>query len=207
MELSARQKQIIQIVQNDQPISGTKIAGQLNLSRATLRNDLAILTMTGILDARPKVGYFYVGQEVAPLLADHLYQATVDQLMIPPLLIQQATTIDEAVTQLFMHDVGSLYVVDQQQKLLGVLSRKDLLRATINATNTSTTPVAMIMTRMPNIVTMTEHKTILQAGQRLIAHQVDSLPIVEPDGVTVIGKITKSIIMRYFIEEGLHIQN
>ena len=205
MELSARQKQIIQIVQKNQPISGTKIAKQLNLSRATLRNDFAILTMTGILDARPKVGYFYVGHEVTPLLADYLYKISIDKLMIEPVLINKKPTIDEAVTQLFMHDVGSLYVVDQQKRLLGLLSRKDLLRATMNAVNTSTTPVALIMTRMPNVITITEHATVLQAGQRLTTHEVDSLPIVAADNVTVIGKITKTIIMRYFIEEGLHI--
>ncbi|WP_424349369.1 helix-turn-helix transcriptional regulator [Latilactobacillus sp. 5-91] len=207
MELSIRQQAIIKIVKANQPISGTKIAEQLHLSRATLRNDFAILTMTGILDARPKVGYFYVGQEVMPLLTDELYQETVGQLMVPPLLIPQTTTIDEAVTQLFMHDVGSLYVTDEQSGLLGVLSRKDLLRATINTTNTQTTPVAMIMTRMPNITTTTEETSVLHAGQRLIAHQVDSLPVVAIDGITVIGKITKSIIMRYFIEAGLHNQS
>lgn len=204
MKLSERQQAIIEIVKNQQPISGTKIASLLKRSRATLRNDLALLTMMGILDARPKVGYFYVGQEVEPLLADHLYHESVENLMIPPLLIPQATTIVEAVTQLFMHDVGSLYVIDDQHKLLGVLSRKDLLRATINATNTQITPVALIMTRMPNIVTISATATVLQAGQRLIAHQVDSLPVTSPDQI-VIGKITKSIIMRYFIEEGLQI--
>ena len=40
----------------------------LNVTRATLRSDLAILTMTGILDARPKVGYFYSGINGASLV-------------------------------------------------------------------------------------------------------------------------------------------
>jgi len=31
--------------------------------------------------------------------------------------------------------------------------------------------------------------------------------VVAIDGITVIGKITKSIIMRYFIEAGLHNQS
>ncbi len=68
MELSQRQMKIIEIVKEHQPISGETIAKQLGLSRATLRNDLSILTMTGLLDARPKVGYFYTGQTVEPLL-------------------------------------------------------------------------------------------------------------------------------------------
>lgn len=59
MELTERQKQIIEIVKNNEPISGDNIASELNLSKSTLRSDLAVLTMIGILDARPKVGYIF----------------------------------------------------------------------------------------------------------------------------------------------------
>ena len=57
MKLSARQKEIIAIVKDHEPISGGEIAKKLGLTRSTLRSDFAILTMTGILDARPRVGY------------------------------------------------------------------------------------------------------------------------------------------------------
>lgn len=59
MELTERQKRIIQIVKENEPISADNIAKHLYLSKPTLRTDLTILTMTGILDARPKVGYFF----------------------------------------------------------------------------------------------------------------------------------------------------
>ncbi|GAA3321760.1 hypothetical protein GCM10020331_038920 [Ectobacillus funiculus] len=62
IELNKRQEQIIQIVKDNGPITGEAIADQLNLTRATLRPDLAILTMAGYLDARPRVGYFYTGK-------------------------------------------------------------------------------------------------------------------------------------------------
>lgn len=68
MKLTTRQTEIINIVKAEQPISGEKIAQTLGLSRATLRNDLSILTMTGLLDAKPKVGYFYTGQKNAASL-------------------------------------------------------------------------------------------------------------------------------------------
>ncbi|MDQ1145006.1 putative ArsR family transcriptional regulator [Bacillus sp. SORGH_AS 510] len=51
----------MQIVKESGPITGEQIADQLSLTRATLRPDLAILTMAGFLDARPRVGYFYTG--------------------------------------------------------------------------------------------------------------------------------------------------
>lgn len=47
MELTHRQEQIIEIVKENGPITGENIADRLNLTRATLRPDLAILTMAG----------------------------------------------------------------------------------------------------------------------------------------------------------------
>ena len=203
MELSQRQMKIIEIVKEHQPISGETIAKQLGLSRATLRNDLSILTMTGLLDARPKVGYFYTGQTVEPLLFEKLYHTKVAEIMIPPLLISQTVSVYEAVTTLFMYDVGSLYVKNDQDELIGVLPRKDLLRFAISNAAPEKTPVAMIMTRMPNIVTITPEETILTAGTLLGRHEVDTLPVVDPqEPKKVIGKITKTRLMNYFIQAG-----
>lgn len=203
MKLSQRQMKIIEIVKEHQPISGETIAKQLGLSRATLRNDLSILTMTGLLDARPKVGYFYTGQTVEPLLFEKLYHTKVAEVMIPPLLISQTVSVYEAVTTLFMYDVGSLYVKNDQDELIGVLSRKDLLRFAISNAAPEKTPVAMIMTRMPNIVTITPEETILTAGTLLGRHEVDTLPVVDPqEPKKVIGKITKTRLMNYFIQAG-----
>ena len=203
MELSQRQMKIIEIVKEHQPISGETIAKQLGLSRATLRNDLSILTMTGLLDARPKVGYFYTGQTVEPLLFEKLYHTKVAEIMIPPLLISQTVSVYEAVTTLFMYDIGSLYVKNDQDELIGVLSRKDLLRFAISNAAPEKTPVAMIMTRMPNIVTITPEETILTAGTLLGRHEVDTFPVVDPqEPKKVIGKITKTRLMNYFIQAG-----
>ncbi|MFK4565523.1 helix-turn-helix transcriptional regulator [Enterococcus sp. UD-01] len=207
MKLTSRQLEIIKIVKENEPISGDSIAKTLGLSRATLRSDLAILTMTGLLDARPKVGYFYTGQSIEPLLYEKLYKKTVQDIMLPPILIHQSTTVYDAVTNLFMYDVGSLYVKDDQDELIGVLSRKDLLRAAISNPNTERTPVAMIMSRMPNIITITKERTILEAGGLLLQHSIDTLPVVEADQPKkVIGKVTKTRMMAYFINAGNDIE-
>lgn len=125
MEFSKRQKQIIEIVKTNEPISGDNIASQLGLTRPTLRNDLSILTMTGVLDARPKVGYIYSGAKIEPLLYEKLFSTKVEELMFPAIFVQANTSLKEAVTTLFMYDVGSLYVQDDSKNLIGVLSRKD----------------------------------------------------------------------------------
>lgn len=207
MQLSSRQLQIVEIVKKGQPISGDSIASKLGLSRATLRSDLSILTMTGLLDARPKVGYFYTGQTVEPLLYEKLYHTKVEDVMIPSLMIEQDLSVYDAVTNLFMYDVGSLYVKNEAEELIGLLSRKDLLRFAISNINLEKTPVAVIMTRMPNLVTITPDQTILAAGNKLVQHEVDTLPVVEnATSKKVVGKITKTKIMTYFIQAGNEIE-
>ena len=58
MELNKRQTEILEIVKADGPITGEQIAERLHLARATIRPDLAILTMAGFLDARPVSAIF-----------------------------------------------------------------------------------------------------------------------------------------------------
>ena len=72
IQLNQRQQKIIEIVKENEPITSESIASILNVTRATLRSDLAILTTTGILDARPKVGYFYSGISGASLVGNKI---------------------------------------------------------------------------------------------------------------------------------------
>ena len=59
IRLTDRQEQIIKIVKEQGPIKGEEIADKLGYVRATLRPDLTVRTKSGVLEARPRVGYFY----------------------------------------------------------------------------------------------------------------------------------------------------
>ncbi len=200
MKLTDRQEKIIEIVKAYQPVSGEKISELMEVSRATLRSDLTFLTLIGLLQATPKVGYTYLGSAVETFFFFDSFQTKIDELMVPPLLVTKDTTIRDAITTLFMYDVGSLYVIDESQELAGVLSRKDLLRASLN-TNIDQTPVAICMTRVPHIKVATKDMDILEAASILQDFEVDSLPVVSEDNhAKVIGKITKTKILNYLIQ-------
>lgn len=62
-------KKVIEIVKETQPVSGEKISELLDVSRATLRSDLSFLTMAGILEATPKIGYTYTGSDLETLFS------------------------------------------------------------------------------------------------------------------------------------------
>lgn len=205
IQLNQRQLKIIDIVKENEPITSESIASILKVTRATLRSDLAILTMTGILDARPKVGYFYSGINEASLAGTKIKDKRVKDIMSMPLLIKQDTSIYECIVKMFLSDVGSIFIIDDSENLCGVVSRKDLLKATIGGSDINKIPVAMIMTRTPNVITVNKEDDIILAIKKIIEHEVDSIPVVEVNkdninNIKVIGKLSKTNITKLLLE-------
>ncbi|KPL58600.1 helix-turn-helix transcriptional regulator [Rossellomorea vietnamensis] len=202
MELNKRQEHILQIVKDNGPITGEHIADQLNLTRATLRPDLAILTMAGYLDARPRVGYFYTGKTGTQLLTENLNKIFVKDYQSIPVVVNENVSVYDAIVTMFLEDVGTLFVVDANTYLVGVLSRKDLLRASIGKQELSTLPVNIIMTRMPNITVCEKDDQLIGVAKDLIHKQIDSVPVIkktENGDLEVIGRITKTNITKAFV--------
>jgi CBS domain-containing protein len=207
IELSKRQEQILQIVKDHEPITGEQIAEMLNLTRATLRPDLAILTMSGLLDARPRVGYFYTGKTGMRLVSERIRKLKVKDYKAPPILVEESVSAYDAIVTLFLEDVGTIFVVNKERHLAGVISRKDLLRASLGNKNLEDVPAGVIMTRMPNIITVGLEDSLFDAANKLIEYQIDSLPVVIPvegrkNTYEVVGRFTKTTITRAFVEMG-----
>jgi DeoR family transcriptional regulator, catabolite repression regulator len=192
----------LQIVKDNGPITGEQIADKLNLTRATLRPDLAILTMAGYLDARPRVGYFYTGKTGTQLLTENLNKIYVRDYQSIPVVVNENVSVYDAIVTMFLEDVGTLFVVDANTYLVGVLSRKDLLRASIGKQELSTLPVNIIMTRMPNITTCEKDDLLIGVAKDLIHKQIDSVPVVkktDSGDMEVTGRITKTNITKAFV--------
>lgn len=207
IELSKRQQQIVEIVKENEPITGELIAEQLNLTRATLRPDLAILTMSGFLEARPRVGYYYTGKTSDQLFAQHIRRMKVKDYKAVPVVMTEDASVYEAITTMFLEDVGTLFVVSEGAILSGVASRKDLLKSAMGRQDLNEVPISVVMTRMPNIVTCLAEESLFDAASKIMQYQVDSLPVVKPKGkhgdqLEVTGRITKTTITKAFVELG-----
>lgn len=204
IELTNRQEQIINIVKEEGPITGERIAEKLNLTRATLRPDLAILTMSGFLDARPKVGYFFTGKKRNQLISEALGKMLVKDYKAVPVVIKEEASVYDAIVTMFLEDVGTLAVVKNRGSLAGMVSRKDLLKAAIGNQTLQEIPVSIIMTRMPNIITCEIDDTLIDVANKLIHYQIDSIPVVRPldGGLEVVGRITKTTVTKAFVELG-----
>ncbi|MDZ5034623.1 HTH domain-containing protein, partial [Clostridium perfringens] len=151
MKLSQRQEEIIRIVKEGQPVTSETLADKLGVTRAALRADLAILTMIGILDARPKVGYVYLGEAHNTRILENISKVLVGEIMSKPVTVSEETTVYDAIVFLFLNDVGTLFI-ENNGILVGAVSRKDFLKTAIGGTDIHKVPIGVIMTRMPNII-------------------------------------------------------
>ncbi|MEK5252864.1 CBS domain-containing protein [Paenibacillus sp. RS8] len=208
IELTPRQLEIIDIVNKRAPITGEQIAECLNLTRPTIRSDLSVLVMLKYIDAKPKVGYFPGLKSSNRLGSNYLLQETmVKEIQSVPIIIRETTTIQDAVVTLFLQDVGTLIICDEEGKLTGVASRKDFLKVTLGNPGAVSMPVSMVMTRQPKVVTTSPDETVLDAAHKMIFHEVDSLPVVVPSAaedsgtkLDVIGRLTKTAIVKLLLE-------
>ena len=204
--LTSRQKQIAEIVRVEGPITGQHIADKLRVTRAALRSDLAILVMSGIIDARPKVGYFFTGRSTLGMLTEEVSDILVSDIQSLPVVVKNTQSAYEAIISMFVEDVGSVYVVDEKNLLVGVVSRKDLLKlATNNNGDMKTIPVVMAMTPLSKMIMAFPDTTVAAAARKVIDNQIDSLPVVkclddQNKDFEVIGRITKTNFTRLFVD-------
>ena len=204
--LTARQEKIAEIVRLNGPITGDHIADQLNVTRAALRPDLTVLIMAGLIDARPKVGYYYTGKTAFSLIVDELHSIKVRDVQSLPVVITTSTKAYDAIVTMFLEDVGTIFVVDEEKQLAGVVSRKDLLKVAMGGTDLQKMPVKVLMTSMPKIIATNPEELVLDAAKKLIESEVDSLPVVRGSEALagkqweVVGRLTKTNITRLFVD-------
>lgn len=198
MDLTKRQKQIVEIVQSHEPITSEKIANLLDVTRSTLRTDLSILTKTHVLEARPKVGYCYIGDQMSTQHIDHVLSTIVENVMGRPVVIDEKISVYDAIVTMFLEDVGTIFVTTKGE-LAGVISRKDFIKSAIGGGDLKSIPVGIIMTRMPNILVCAAHENILSAAKRLMDHEIDCMPVLDKSE-KIIGRLSKTNVTDLFVD-------
>ncbi|MDF2922109.1 MAG: ccpN [Paenibacillaceae bacterium] len=193
------------LVRKSAPITGEQIAEQLGVSRPTIRSDLAVLVMLGVLDAKPKVGYFPgAASEPKGELRRMLQDWKVKDIQSRPVIIRESATVQDAVVAMFLENAGSVFVTDEWGILEGIVSRKDLLKVTLGNANSPSMPVSLVMTRKANLVTVTPEEPALDAARKMIRHEVESLPVVQAaegrEGMEVVGRISNTTMTRILVD-------
>lgn len=184
------------------PITGEQLAEYLGVSRPTLRSDLSLLVMLGLLDAKPKVGYFLGNtyrSSSEPL--QQFNNMKVREVQGVPVNVPDSLSVHDAVITLFTENADTLIVVNEQKRFVGIVTPKDLLKITLGNAGAASIPVSMVMTRYPNIVTLMPDESVMEAIRKMSLHQVDCLPVIVPReeqaaDPEVTGWVSKSNIIR-----------
>jgi len=158
--------------------------------------------MCGMIDAKPKVGYFLSSKKGNRDILEKLLSIRLSDIKSLPVAVTESTSVYDSIVTIFLENVGTLFVVEKDV-LKGAVSRKDLLNATMSGGDLSTIPVGVIMTRTPKIVCCIEDESVISADEKIIDNEVDCLPIVEilSDGkMKAIGRVSKTNITKVMMD-------
>jgi hypothetical protein len=119
--------------------------------------------------------------------------------------VTPTTSLYDTVVTIFTEDVGTI-LVGEDGILAGLVSRKDLLRATVGKTDPHAVPISMIMTPTSKVVYVEPSASLVEAAQKMDDFEVDCVPVVNVDKVDgkkvlrIVGRISKTTIMKVFLE-------
>jgi len=100
----------------------------------------------------------------------------------PPIKINKNASVQEAAKLMFNNRIGSVLVVDDEDKLVGIVTERDLvyLVATGKTGISNEYPVWQIMTENP--ITVRPEETISDAITKMKDIKVRHLPVVDENG-------------------------
>ena len=107
-----------------------------------------------------------------------------------PLSIQPDATVREARAMMAEAEVGGLIVVSPENRLLGMVTARDVLLAPDPEAS-----VSSVMTSAENLITAQEGETLESARALLHEHRIEKLPLVDAAG-RVTGLITAQDIVK-----------
>lgn len=117
-----------------------------------------------------------------------------DIMSYPVLTVHEDTTVEEVAN--LLRDVGctGMPVVDDEDNIVGVISRRDFKK--IRKNNQMQAPIKAFMSR--DVITISNDKSAIEAARLMIKNDIGRIPVME-DG-KIIGIITRSDAMMYFYD-------
>lgn len=203
MNFNKKQEKIINLLKEEGRLSDCEIADKLQVPKSDLESDLALLESLSVIAFNEKFGYYYQGSKNYIVFAEVLKYYAVENIMSMPVIVEDCVSIYDTIVFLFLENVGSIYIT-KDSSLVGVVSRKDLLKAAISDIDLKTSPVKSIMTKMPNIKTVEKTTSVYECAKKIVNSHIDGVPVIEKtaSGIKVVGRVTKTNITSLFVKMG-----
>jgi CBS domain-containing protein len=107
--------------------------------------------------------------------------------------IGPTTTLEEAIALLTKHRIGALVVLGADERVIGILSERDIIRALgERGAAALKEPLAQSMTRI--VVTCCENDTVSEIMERMTHGRFRHIPVLDEDrmvGIISIGDVVK----------------
>jgi CBS domain-containing protein len=107
--------------------------------------------------------------------------------------IDPTATLESGIRILAERGIGALVVLGADQRMIGILSERDIVRALAErGADALTEPLARVMTR--NVSTCTQSETVNSIMEQMTAGKFRHVPVVEGErlvGIVSIGDVVK----------------
>ena len=104
-----------------------------------------------------------------------------------PITVSDDRPLREVIRIMNERNIGSILVVDEEGRAMGVFTERDLLRLVAGNANIDELTIGDVMTR--NVVVVEEDASLIKAVHIMAKHGFRHLPIVDRDG-RVVGIIS-----------------
>ncbi|BDR93253.1 CBS domain-containing protein [Vulcanisaeta souniana] len=103
-----------------------------------------------------------------------------------------------AVAKMYMNNVGSVLITDENEKPAGIFTERDLVRVVAEGINLDT-PLVKVMSR--KLITANASESIVSAAMKMIENNIRHLPVVEEN--RAIGMISIRDLVRALMTQEL----
>ncbi|MCE4600569.1 MAG: CBS domain-containing protein [Desulfurococcales archaeon] len=104
-----------------------------------------------------------------------------DVMTVNPVTVKPSSTVWEAVTRMASLDIGALPVIDEEGKLVGIFTERDLLKRVIaKKLDPEKTLISEVMT--PSPVSIDPEEPVENARFLMAKLKTRHLPVVDKDG-------------------------
>lgn len=108
--------------------------------------------------------------------------------------IRPDQTIREAASLMFQHNIGAVVVLDTQERIVGILSERDIVRKAVTHDRVFDMAVRDVMTA--DVITAVAQDDLMSVAHTMTEHRFRHLPIVDDQnnliGIISIGDVLKA---------------
>lgn len=140
-----------------------------------------------------------------------------DIMSTSPVTVQAATSIGELLALLDRHDFNAFPVLGERERLLGIVSKLDVLQlfmayhALTSSAADSIDVICVADVMRHGVISVEPHDSITASGNLMVTKKLRSLPVVDRRAIhpVLVGMLSRGDVLRWLrfqLAEGRHVR-